>query len=81
MMPSNELLEWLEAKPFTAFRLFLSDGRTFDIRDPNRVWPGRQTAMLGLPAADDPRLIDRHTAISLFHIVYVEPLDPTTATA
>ena len=35
MIPANDLLEWLDAKPFAPFRLFLSDGRTFDIRDPN----------------------------------------------
>ena len=74
MIPAQDLLEWLDAKPFAPFRLFLSDGRTFDIRDPNRVWPGRQTAVVGLPAADDPRLIDRHTTVSLLHIVSIEPL-------
>jgi hypothetical protein len=75
MIPASDLLEWLEAKPFMPFRLHLSDGRTFDIRGANQVWPGRQTAVLGFPSADDPRLIDRHTTVSLLHIVSVEPLE------
>lgn len=75
MIPANDLLEWLGVKPFTPFRLFLSDGRTFDIRDPNHVWPGRQTAVPGFPAADDPRLIDRHTTVSLLHVVSIDPLE------
>ena len=73
-MRSNELLEWLEARPFAPFRLFLSDGRTFEIRGANQVWPGRQTALIGFPSAEDPRLIDRHTTVSLLHVVSIEPI-------
>lgn len=79
-MPPHELLDWLNANPFTPFRLHLTDGRTVDIVGPNQMLPGRQSAVIGIPLAEDPRFYDRHTTVSLLHVASIEPITTTSST-
>lgn len=79
-MHYRDLMEWVDADPFVPFRLRLSDGRPIEIHHPNLIWPGRRTAMIGIP--DDPKEPDvpaTHQTLGLMHIVSIEPLTATTA--
>jgi len=51
-MSYRELRGWIDAEPFVPFRVVMTDGRAFEITSPNMLWPGRDTAMVGLP--DNP---------------------------
>jgi hypothetical protein len=73
-----DLRGWVDANPFVPFRIVVTDGRAFDITSRNMLWPGRVTAMIGLP--DNPAEPDvpaRHVTVSMLHIIRVEPLGPT----
>jgi hypothetical protein len=74
----QELREWVDANPFEPFRIVMTDGRAFEITHPNMLWPGRHSAMVGLP--DDPAEPDvpgRHVSVSLLHIIRCEPTGPS----
>jgi hypothetical protein len=74
-MPLHDLLEWIEAKPFSPFRLNLTDGRKVDITNPNQIWPGRQSAMIGIQSPEDQRIYERHFTISLLHVISIDPIE------
>lgn len=48
-MNYRELRGWVDAEPFVPFRIVMTDGRAFEVRSPNLLWPGRDTALVGLP--------------------------------
>ena len=79
-MTYRDLMEWVDAEPFVPFRLRLTDGRSIDIQHSNLIWPGRRTAMIGIP--DDPNEPDvpsTHQTLNLMHIVSIEPLTANAA--
>jgi hypothetical protein len=73
-MPLQDLLEWVNAKPFAPFRMHLTDGRVVDVTNPHQIWPGRQSALIGYLSAEDPQVYERHVTVGLLHIVSIEPL-------
>jgi len=79
-MNYRDLMEWVDADPFVPFRLHLTDERTIDILHANLIWPGRRTAMIGIP--DDPNEPDvpgSHQTLALIHIVSIDPLTELSA--
>ncbi len=78
-MNAQDLRSLLQAKPFYPFRIFMTDGEVYDILHPELLMVGHRTALIG--QADDPNAVvyDRHTIISLLHIVRTERLEPSTA--
>jgi hypothetical protein len=74
-MRTEDLAEHLREQPFQPFRIYLSDGKTFDVRHPDMCLVSRSTAYVGIP---DPRIRGaamRVAHISLIHITRVEPLN------
>jgi hypothetical protein len=76
-MNYRDLRGWIDAEPFVPFRLVMTDGRGFEITSPNMLWPGRDTAMIGLPDRAEPDMPAGHITVSMLHIIRVEPLGPT----
>jgi hypothetical protein len=76
-MSPTSILESTRARPFEPFRIFLSDGKTYDIRHPEMCMVGYDSVLVGVPKTDDP-IFDRMIKVSLMHIVRLEPL-PTPA--
>ena len=75
-MDYQTIEDWKNSDPFQPFRLVMTDGRAFEIKHPNMLWPGRYNALVGIP--DDPSLPDvpaRHANVAMLHIVRAEPLD------
>jgi len=68
-MRQEDLREHLHRRPFAPFRLHLSSGAFFDIRQPQLVDLGRSTLTIGFPVEDNHQLF---VQISLVHIVWVE---------
>ncbi len=75
MFTQNDLRTLLNAKPFTPFRLWLSDGGHVDIRSPEVASPGRRYALIWL---FDPNRVDegfdRHTTVWYMHVTRYEAL-------
>ena len=80
-MRRNELVEALRAGPFRPFRLYLSDGGTFDIRHPEMLMVTRHSAIVGIVEKSDSGGsaqaypdIERTARIDLVHITRLEEL-------
>ncbi len=79
-MRRHELVKVLQTRPFRPFRMFVSDGGTFDVRHPEMLMVTQDSAIVGLqdnggqrPGQDYPA-IRRHTVVDLLHITRYEPL-------
>lgn len=53
-MRREELIEKLRSSPFRPFRLYVSDGGTFDIRHPEMLMVSRHSAMIGIVEGGSP---------------------------
>jgi len=72
-MRSEDLREHLERRPFQPFRIYLSSGAFFDIRQPQMALAGSSTLELGFPREGD---MQRFVSFALAHIVWLEVLLP-----
>jgi hypothetical protein len=72
-MRQEQLREYLHREPFVPFRLHLSTGAFFDIRQPELADAGRSTLTIGFAVEGS---YQRFVEIALVHIVWVEILLP-----
>ncbi len=75
-MTFDDLKAQLDARPFAPFRLYLTDGTTFEVRHPELFMLGRRSVLIGLAANPEQKHYDRWTTVDLFHIMRTEPLPP-----
>lgn len=73
-MRRDNLEEYVKRRPFQPFRIYLSTGVFFDIRNPQLASLAPSTLTLGLPIEGDRQ---RFLEIDLLHIVWIEMLFPT----
>ena len=71
-MRPEDLRLLLQRVPCPLLRLHLTDGRTFDIQDPEQVVVTRSTVELLVPGEKN-----REGIISLLHIIWVEVVSPS----
>jgi hypothetical protein len=72
-MRANELLRYLNQRPFHPIRLHLSSGAFFDIRQPEMATVGGSILTIGLPLEGE---MQRFAVVTLVHIVWLEVLLP-----
>jgi hypothetical protein len=80
-MSSRDLYNILHRKPFAPFRVFVKDGRSFDVRQETHAIVGDEVFLVGIPSLEVPGWVP-HCAehIDLDLIDRVEELTtPTTA--
>ncbi|MBI4716466.1 MAG: hypothetical protein HY763_01560 [Planctomycetes bacterium] len=65
-MISDQLRELLRREPFKPFRLVLSSGRHYDVRNPELVVPMRSEVFIAFPDGD------RWTHLPYLHIAAIE---------
>jgi hypothetical protein len=70
----------MDIRPFEPFRLFLTDGTTFDVRHPELFMLGRRSVVVGFAAKPEQKHFDRWTTIDLLHIMRTEPLSSAVPT-
>jgi hypothetical protein len=79
-MSAQDLLTALRRRPFLPFRLYISDGATYDIRHPELVMVAVSSAVVGLPGVGQhPLPVERYDIVDLRHIVRLAPLDAQAA--
>jgi len=80
-MQRDTLQEWLKRRPFQAFRVYLADGRTFDIRYPRMNLLAQTFIKIGIPEPNstDPLICDYTEYVPLAQITQLEPLPAASA--
>lgn len=79
-MRPEDILSFMQRRPFQAFRITLTDGTAYAIRHPELAMVGRSTIAIGIPGPEDTQPVyDRLVTVSLLHIMQAEPLDPTSS--
>ncbi len=79
MFTASDMLALLGAKPFTPFRLYMSDGSKVMIPSRELVFPGRRMAVIGiLDPTESDTLYDRWTTVYYMHVTRHELLNPST---
>lgn len=81
-MTLQDLQAALHRQPFTPFRLFVSDGATYDIRHSELCVPGRRSVFIGIDESQSDELAyDRYAIVDLTHVTRLEPLEKAPSTS
>jgi len=72
-MRPEDVREHVVKQPFKPFRIFMSDGATFDILHPDLCLIGRSAVQFVIPVAKKPWMYDRLAHCALIHITRIEP--------
>ena len=73
-MRAEDMKEILTGQPFTPIRIYLSDGKTYDITHPDQVYVMKSRMIIGTKSDPETRIVERSEQIALVHVVRVEPL-------
>src|SRR5436853_4170535 len=76
-MSHQDLLDLLRSRPFVPFRMYATDGRTYDVRHPDQALVLRTRVVLPVPTASD--LPERSEQLALVHIIRAEELSAEPA--
>ena len=78
-MTPQEVLNYLQVRPFRPFRIRMNSGRTFDIRHPEMVRVGRRDLLIFTFVSDSAEVYDRWENVSLVLIESLAPLETAVA--
>lgn len=74
-MTKDEVQRWLRATPFAPFRVFVRDGRQYDVTHPRMNLLADTFIKIGIPAPDlTPPTCDHTEYVALKEIERIEPL-------
>jgi hypothetical protein len=81
-MSHQDLLDLLRKRPFVPFRIYATDGRTYDVRHPDQALVLRTRVILPLSPSPD-EVAERSEHLALHHIIRAEErsLDSSPHTA
>ena len=75
-MSPEDILIFVNRRPFEPFRLFVTDGSVYEIRHPEMVMMGKRSLAVGLAQTNaQPPLYDRLAIVALLHVTRVEPIE------
>jgi hypothetical protein len=72
-MSHQDLIDLLRTRPFRPFRIYATDGRTYDVRHPDQALVLRTRVILPL-ASNPDEVADRSEHLALVHIIRAEGL-------
>lgn len=74
-MRADEIREHLDTEPFVPFRVFLSNGSSYEVKHPDQALVTTWSVEIGVPEQQAAtRIYERIAHCSLLHIVKVEKL-------
>ena len=74
-MRSDELQRLLRRQPFEPFRIFVTDGASFEVRHPGMALLTHHEIVVGIPGQNGgQRVADTYEIITLLHVTRVEPI-------
>jgi len=74
-MRPEDMREHVTKQPFEPFRIFMSDGATFDIAHPELCIIGRSAVHVVIPNPKRRWMADRLAHCALIHITRIEPMN------
>ena len=74
-MHPQDLFELLRKRPFVPFRIYATDGRTYDVRHPDQALVLRTRVILPLPVSSGD-VAERSEHLALIHVARLEELSP-----
>lgn len=77
-MVQTEMLDEVYREPFIPLRLHLTNGESFDIRNPGLVWVTKHSVFIAHPIRPErpgSRGIEDYDLISLVHVMRVEKIE------
>jgi hypothetical protein len=77
MIPTQDFLSYLKAKPFRPFRVHMASGETFDVRHPEMARVGRNSLILFTFVGEAPDVFDHWETVSLVLMERISHLDAT----
>ena len=77
-MRADDIRAHLRKQPFGPFRVFMSDGATYDVRHPELTAISRTELHIGLDQSDE-ELPDRFAYCDPVHVVRVKPINGSRA--
>jgi hypothetical protein len=82
MMKPEEMRSLVKQEPFRPFRVYLDDGRVFEVRHPSLTLITRRDFVIGIPAPEFPDLRAKESVLlDWSNIQRVEMLEPTPTPA
>jgi hypothetical protein len=69
-MRPDDLFEFTRKRPFSPYRIYTTDGKTYEIRHPDQVIVLRSRVVIGVGSAG--RVPDHAEDVALVHIVRLE---------
>lgn len=74
-MPLADLLQMIRRQPFQPFRLYVTDGASYEVRHPDLVMAGSRSVLIGLPppGLTDP-VYEHYVNVDLVRITRLEPI-------
>jgi hypothetical protein len=79
MITARQIREYLQAKPFKPFRLFLSDGSSHEVPHPEFAWVFGGTVFVGVAAKSTRVPEDFVKQIAVLHVTRIERIHETKA--
>ena len=73
-MRPDEIRKHLRRQPFRPFRLFLSNGLSYDVRHPELMYVSRTEVVIALELGEDD-MPERSAYCDPIHITNIEPLN------
>lgn len=74
MITARPIREYLQAKPFKPFRLFLSDGSSHEVPHPEFAWVFGSTVFVGVAGKSTKTPEDYVKQVAILHITRIERL-------
>ncbi len=74
-MRPEDVREHVVRQPFDPFRIYMSDGATFDVQHQDMCLIGRSAVYVVIPDAHHPWMYDRLAHCALIHITRIEPIN------
>lgn len=74
-MRAEDVVEVLRKHPFEPFRLYLTDGTSYEIRHPDMaiVFPAKM--IVALPGPTQPELAEHYHMVALSHVMRLVPIE------
>jgi len=73
-MRPSDIIAHLRNQPVRPVRVFISDGKSYDVRHPEMMMVGRTEVIIGLLSDGDP-VYDRFAYCDPVHITRIEPIN------
>ena len=73
-MEAEELYKKIRTHPFESIRIYISDGKHYDIKHPDQIMVGKRTSHVGIRRRKEGPFQDV-AIISNVHITRIEPIN------